>query len=93
MGEVYRARDTRLGRDVAIKVLPEAFAEGSDRLCRFEREARPVAALIWPINEMEGGRQGNIALAQRRYCAFFAMLLQRLASWPEAGAFYVRAAS
>ena len=43
MGEVYRARDTRLERDVAIKVLPEAFAADPDRLRRFEDEARAVA--------------------------------------------------
>src|SRR5437867_391671 len=48
MGEVYRARDTRLDRIVAIKVLPASFATDADRLQRFEREARTVAALSHP---------------------------------------------
>src|SRR6202789_3144885 len=48
MGEVYRARDTRLQRDVAIKVLPESFARDAERLRRFEQEARAVAALNHP---------------------------------------------
>jgi eukaryotic-like serine/threonine-protein kinase len=48
MGEVYRARDTRLGRDVALKILTEAFTQDADRLHRFELEARAVAALNHP---------------------------------------------
>jgi serine/threonine-protein kinase len=48
MGEVYRARDTRLGREVAIKVLPEALAQDPERLARFEREARVLASLKHP---------------------------------------------
>lgn len=48
MGEVYRARDTRLGREVAIKILPEAFAREEDRMRRFSQEARAVAALNHP---------------------------------------------
>jgi len=48
MGDVYRARDARLQRDVAIKVLPEAFAADPDRLARFEREALAVASLSHP---------------------------------------------
>src|ERR1700693_3999644 len=44
MGEVYQAHDTKLGRDVAIKVLPEAFAHDADRLSRFRREAKMLAA-------------------------------------------------
>jgi eukaryotic-like serine/threonine-protein kinase len=48
MGEVYRARDPRLGRDVAIKVLTAEMAHDPDRLARFQREARAVAALNHP---------------------------------------------
>ena len=45
MGEVYRARDTKLNRDVAIKILPAAFAGDPDRLARFQREAQVLASL------------------------------------------------
>ena len=48
MGEVYRARDTKLDRDVALKVLPQAFTEDPDRLARFEREAKVLASLNHP---------------------------------------------
>src|SRR4030081_3696644 len=48
IGEVYRARDPRLGRDVAIKVLPAAFAADADRLLRLQRETRAAAALNHP---------------------------------------------
>src|SRR3989441_6677744 len=48
MGEVYQAHDTKLGRDVAIKVLPEAFAHDPERLARFQREAKMLASLNHP---------------------------------------------
>ncbi len=59
MGEVYRARDTKLGRDVAVKVLPKSFANDAERTARFEREAKVLAALNHPniatIYGFEGG--------------------------------------
>ena len=61
MGQVYRARDTKLDRDVAIKFLPEAFAHDADRLARFQREAKTLASLnhpniagIYGLEESEG---------------------------------------
>jgi eukaryotic-like serine/threonine-protein kinase len=48
MGEVYRARDAKLGRDVALKVLPQAFARDADRMARFQREAKVLASLNHP---------------------------------------------
>ena len=65
MGEVYKARDTRLGRPVAIKVLPERVAEDSEALARFEREAKSVAALSHPniLALHDVGREGGVAFA------------------------------
>src|SRR5580765_6054377 len=60
MGEVYRARDTKLGRDVAVKVLPEAFARDAERMVRFEREAQVLASLNHPnIATIHGLEEGN----------------------------------
>ena len=59
MGEVYRARDPRLQRDVAIKVLPDLFARDPDRLARFEREARTLAALNHPGIAQVYGVEGS----------------------------------
>src|SRR6516225_1635274 len=63
MGEVYRARDTKLGRDVAIKLLPEAFSTDPDRTSRFEREAKLLAALNHPnIASIYGFESGGLVM-------------------------------
>ncbi len=66
MGEVYRARDTRLDRDVALKILPDAFSNDPDRLARFEREAKTLAALNHPhiaqVHGFEGSRDAGAPL-------------------------------
>jgi serine/threonine protein kinase len=60
MGEVYRARDTKLNRDVAIKVLPESVASDPERIARFEREAKTLAALNHPhIAHIHGLEEAN----------------------------------
>ena len=65
MGEVYRARDSRLGREVAIKVLPENLAKDPEALARFEREAKAVAALSHPniLAIYDFGREGTVCFA------------------------------
>jgi len=65
MGEVYRARDARLGREVAVKVLPETLARSADALARFQKEARAVAALSHPniMAIFDLGKQGGIDYA------------------------------
>ena len=76
MGEVYRARDTRLDREVAIKVLPESFARDADRLRRFEQEARTVAALnhpnilgVYDIGQHQARRTWSASFSTARPCA------------------------
>src|SRR6202162_3020195 len=60
MGEVYRARDTKLKRDVALKVLPASFARDPDRMARFQREAEVLASLNHPnIAAIYGIEQSN----------------------------------
>jgi len=61
MGEVYRARDTRLGRDVAIKVLPAHLIENAEVRARFEREARTISSLNHPniCTLFDVGREGD----------------------------------
>jgi serine/threonine-protein kinase len=60
MGEVYRAKDTKLNRDVALKILPEAFATDPDRLARFQREAKTLASLNHPyIGGIHGLEESN----------------------------------
>jgi hypothetical protein len=71
MGEVYRARDTRLGRDVALKVLPSEFTADPDRVTRFEHEARALAALNHPnIAAIYGVEDWSHRLCprRRRFC-------------------------
>ena len=74
MGEVYRARDTRLGRDVAVKVLPISVSADRDRLARFDREARVLAALndphiaaIYGIEDLD--RQPSQAAPRPDWCS------------------------
>jgi Tol biopolymer transport system component len=83
MGEVYRARDTKLGRDVAIKVLPEAFARDAERMVRFEREAKLLAVLNHPsIATIYGVEESESTDALVMELAEGPTLADRLASGP-----------
>src|SRR5438552_9155162 len=83
MGEVYRARDEKLNRDVAIKILPEAFAQDSDRLARFKREAQVLASLNHPnIAHIYGLEESNGFMALAMELVEGPTLADRLASGP-----------
>jgi Tol biopolymer transport system component len=83
MGEVYRARDTKLGRDVALKILPEAFAADAERLTRFEQEARTLASLNHPnIAQIFGLEQSGQTSALAMELVQGEDLAQRIARGP-----------
>src|SRR6058998_3109551 len=83
MGEVYRARDTKLGRDVAIKILPEVFAADPERLARFEREAHLLASLNHPhIAAIYGLEESNGARALVLELVEGPTLAERIAQGP-----------
>jgi serine/threonine protein kinase len=69
MGQVYRAMDTTLGRQVAIKILPDAFASDPERLARFEREARTLASLNHPHIAAIYGFEKSVGMHARSGCA------------------------
>ena len=86
MGEVYRARDSRLHRDVAIKALPEEFAKDPGRLARFEREARVLASLNHPnIGAIHGLEEADGAKFLVLEFVDGGTLRARLASGPPRG--------
>jgi serine/threonine protein kinase len=78
LGEVYQAKDRKLGRDVAIKVLPEGFARDADRAARFQREAKLLASLnhpniapsiIGPYSDHPAGPSRLIQGSSAQFCA------------------------
>jgi eukaryotic-like serine/threonine-protein kinase len=83
MGEVYRAHDEKLNRDVAIKILPEAFAQDSDRLTRFKREAQVLASLTHPnIASIYGLEESNGFMALAMELVEGPTLADRIAAGP-----------
>ena len=83
MGEVYRARDPRLARDVALKVLPEAFAADTERMARFEREAKVLASLNHPnVAAIYGFEESNSVRALVLELVEGATLAERIAQGP-----------
>jgi serine/threonine protein kinase len=83
MGEVRRARDSRLNRDVAIKVLPETLARDPERLARFEREAQVLASLNHPhIAQIHGVEESSGALALVMELVEGETLAERIARGP-----------
>lgn len=83
MGEVYRARDTKLGRDVALKALPDALAQDADRMARFEREAQVLASLNHPnIASIYGLEESGRVRALVMELVEGATLAERLRSGP-----------
>jgi eukaryotic-like serine/threonine-protein kinase len=84
MGEVYRARDTRLGREVAIKVLPELLASDPDRLARFEREAQLLASLNHPNIAIIHGLEesGGVPALVMELVEGYRPSIRRRSRWP-----------
>ena len=85
MGEVYRAKDSRLGREVAVKVLPASFSNDPDRLRRFEQEARAAGVLnhpnvtaVYDIGTVDGSPYVVVNQADGVYTSSD----RRLSSWP-----------
>src|SRR5215470_16053909 len=86
MGEVYRARDTKLNRDVALKVLPERFARDAERMARFRREAQVLASLNYPnIATIYGLEESHGTCALVMEMVEGSTLAERIAAAPRSG--------
>jgi serine/threonine protein kinase len=86
MGEVYRARDTKLGRDVALKILPDSFTHDPERLARFRREAQVLAALNHPhVAAIYGLEEANSSQGSSSICVRRTGTVQAYRRGPLAG--------